>query len=190
MTTGDFLKRLCEGYIRSFRTLNLHSGTATWPDHTQRELAFFARIGEALGYTARLDKDRMDLSWWDPDSGSLELYLERERLSDKAGRDTVSKLLDSDESHRARYLVGIFGWLTEPGLATVRRAIGDRRDDRPFVLIGWVGRDENSIVRIQSFVYSESTVFTRAASAETDADGYWFARFSDEWRVDDGISGC
>jgi hypothetical protein len=66
MTTADFLKRLCEGYVRAYRTLNLRT-RAMWTDHTKRELEFFAHPGEMLGFAAILEHERMDLSWRDVD---------------------------------------------------------------------------------------------------------------------------
>jgi hypothetical protein len=142
MTTADFLKRLCEGYVRAYRTLNLRT-RAMWTDHTKRELEFFAHLGGMLGFAATLEHERMDLSWRDVDGDeALVLYLERERFSGRALGDTLHKLLDSDQSRRARYLVGVFGWVTDEILAQAKQAISERRNGRPFLLIAWVGPNE------------------------------------------------
>jgi hypothetical protein len=130
MTTAEFLRRLCEGYVRAYRTLNQHR-TSTWTDVTQGELGFFSRLGEMLGFRARLDHQQMDLSWHDADTSALVLYLERETERVRVLPETLRKLLDSPESRAARYLVAVLGWVAHSDLPamppqSIRRSVSAR----------------------------------------------------------------
>jgi hypothetical protein len=124
MTALDFLKGLCAGYIRCYRTLNLHT-SATWTDLTHRELALFARLGEMLGFVARLEHGRRDLSWHDPDSQALILYLERETDQTYAVSEALRKLLTVTESLHARYLVAVLGWVFEADVQEIKQRLSD-----------------------------------------------------------------
>jgi len=185
MTRADFLKRLCEGYIRSYRTFNLRT-TAKWTDLTQRELDFFARLGEMLGFAARLEEQRMDLSWHDIDSEELALYLERETNAEKVFTETLRKLLQSQYSQRARYLAAIFGWVREEDLPAIKQTIKDQLGDRSLLVIAWVGPTQDAAKHVRIFVFSESVVYTRRGEGEIDADNYWYARFIDDhWTTEE-----
>src|SRR5437764_14410679 len=103
MTSTDFLKRLSEGYVRSYRTFNIYDKTPTnrnlkaircrWADETPWELHFFAQLGQMLGYVARREvgternRGRWDLLWVDAESRDKEeqvvLYMECENEKTK-----------------------------------------------------------------------------------------------------------
>jgi len=109
MDGRELSMRLAEGYVRQYRTLCLHT-RSTWDDVTQREINLFAGAGEALGFHARVEVRRMDLSWHEPETGKIVLHLERETDRARVLPEALRKVLDSDESRDADHLVGILGW--------------------------------------------------------------------------------
>lgn len=181
MTPADFLKRLCEGYIRAYRTLNQHK-TSTWTDVTQGELGFFARLGEMLGYRARLDHQRMDLSWYDPDTDKLILYLERETKRSRVMTETLRKLLGPRGSEDADYLVAVLGWVADSDLPEIRAKIENKLGERSLLVVSWVGSSKNApSTHIEAFVYSQRQVSHRSAKPKLDKDDYWYIKFSSRW---------
>ncbi len=191
MTSTDFLKRLCEGYVRSYRGLGLRGNArndrtldrrtdSRGADVTHRELNFFAKLGEMLGFVARLEAERRDLSWFDADSGELVLHMERETTSKKA-RNTMTKLLQTGKSE-ACYLAAVLGWVTEEDFASVRRAIASHLGGRSLVVLAWVGPNIYDATSLEVIVASEGNVYTRRGKAEPDKDKYWYARYLGGWR--------
>jgi len=180
VTSTEFLKRLCEGYVRSYRTFNLRT-SAKWTDLTQRELDWFVRLGEMLGFAARLEEQRMDLSWHDVESRKLVLYLERETHADKVLTNTLPKLLQSEESRQAAYLGAVFGWVREQDLPAIKQTIKSRLGNRLLLVIAWVGPTRETAEDLVTFVFSESSVLTRHGKGLRDEDTYWYARFLDQW---------
>jgi hypothetical protein len=188
MTTADFLKRLCEGYVRSYRTLNLRT-EAKWTDLTQRELHFFVQLGEMLGFAARLEAQRMDLSWHDLDTGELVLHLERETEAGRVLNETLPKLLRPEGSRQARYLAAVLGWVREEDLPPIKQRIAKELGGRPLLLIAWVGPTKEEAKCLEAFVFSGSEVHTRRGEGETDRAGYWYAWLSGEWKMEE-VSGA
>jgi hypothetical protein len=188
MTTTDFLKRLCEGYVRRYRTLNLRTD-AKGTDLTQRELDFFAQLGEMLGFGACFEAQRMDLSWHDLDSQELVLHLERETERGKVLNETLPKLLRAEESRQARYLAAVLGWVREGDLPAIKQKIAEELGDRPLLLIAWVGPTKDEAKRLEAFVFSGSEVHTRRGKGEIDSAGCWYATFLGEWKLEE-VSGA
>jgi hypothetical protein len=180
VTRADFLKRLCEGYVRCYRTLNITT-RANWGDLTCRELDFFGRLGEMLGFRASREMEKMDLCWSDVDSGDLVLYLERETEAHRVPMDTLPKLLQSAQSRRARYLVGVFGWVREEDLPTIKNTIETQAGDRSLLVIAWVGSDKDEAKKLLAFIIADSKTHARVGEGEIDKDSYWYARFTQPW---------
>jgi len=196
MTSSDFLKRLCEGYVRSYRTLNIRGPRnhrefnpltdSRAADTTHRELNFFGQLGEMLGFVARRevarrDRTRWDLSWVDIESEELFLCMESETFEDRAD-DAMDKLLRTGRSKGPRYLVGVLGWLKEDHFAKVKRAIFDRLRGRSLLLLAWVGPDMYHATKLEVIVACEGNIYTRRARAEPDKDKYWYVRFVGGWQ--------
>jgi len=184
MTTADFLKRLCEGYVRNYRTLNLRT-EAKPTDLTQRELSFFAQLGEMLGFGACLEAQRMDLSWHDLDTGELVLHLERETEAGRVLSETLRKLLRAEELRQARYLAAVLGWVREEHLPAIKQTIAEELGDRPLLLIAWVGPTKDEAKRLEAFVFSGSEVHARLGKGEIDNARYWYAMFLEEWKLEE-----
>jgi hypothetical protein len=185
MNDESFLKRLFEGYVRQYRTLALHV-TSTWGDITQRELWFFASLGERLGLFARLEDTRMDLSWHDPDTKELLLYLERETDCVRGMTHCLPKVLNT-ESRAAVHLVAILGWVRPKDIESIQEEIKKSVGGRLLLVIAWVAEDKNArLHHVHGWVNLPSAVWHRKAVGEPDADGYWSVRFLPDarWALD------
>ena len=196
MTSADFLKRLCEGYVRSYRTFGIRGSRdprefnrvidARAADVTHREVTFFSQLGEMLGFVARRevarkDRTRWDLSWVDIDSKKPFLCMESETFEKKAD-STIGKLLRTRSSKV--YLVGILGCLNESHFAQVKQTVSKRLKGRSLLLLAWVGSDMWHATKLKAIVACDGNVYTRQATAEPDSDNYWYARFDDDEWVD------
>lgn len=178
--TTTFLQRVCEGYVRCYRTLNQHK-TSTWADITHQELALFARLGEMLGFRSRIDHQHLDLSWSDPDNGDLVLYLERETERSRVLSETLRKLLTTPESVKAKYLVAILGWVSDSDLPKVAEKISQELGQRSLLVIAWVGEKKDVPERIENYVYLTQQGIHRTAKPSLDDDGYWYVKFTTPW---------
>ena len=197
MTSTDFLKRLCEGYVRCYRTLNIRGPRnhrdfnpltdSRAADATHRELNLFGQLGEMLGFVARRevarrDRTRWDLSWVDIEPGELFLCMESETFDHKAD-NALDKLPHTERPKPPRYLVGVLGWLKEDHFAKVKRAIFERLKGRSLLLLAWVGPDMYHATRLEVIVACRGKVYTRQGKAEPDNQNYWYAYFVDKgWR--------
>ena len=195
MTSTDFLKRLCEGYVRCYRTLNIRGPRnhgefnpltdSRAADATHRELNFFGQLGEMLGFVARRevvrrDRTRWDLSWVDIESEELFLCMESETFDNRADK-AMDKLLRTERSKAPCYLVGVL-WLKEDHFAKVKRAIFERLKGRSLLLLAWVGPDMYHATGLEVIVASKGKVYTRQGKAEPDKDKYWYVRFVGGWQ--------
>jgi hypothetical protein len=195
MTPTNFLKRLCEGYVRSYRTLKIRGPRdprkfnpltdSRAADATHREINFFAQLGEMLGFVARRevarkDRTRWDLSWVDLESEKSFLCMESETFEDRAD-NTIDKLLRTGPSKAPCYLVGVLGWLKESHFAKVKRTILRRLKGRSLLLLAWVGPDMYHATTLEVIVACDGNICTRRATAEPDNDKYWYAYFDSGW---------
>jgi len=197
VTSTDFLKRLCEGYVRSYGTLNVQGNPRNdrelcaldshGADVTHRELNFFVKLGEMLGFVTRLEEGRRDLSWFDADSKELVLYMERETVSRRAC-NTMKKLLKTGKP-KARYLAAVFGWLTKEDFTSLRREIDSHLKGRSLLVLAWVGPSIYKATKLEAIVASEGNVYTRRGKAEPANDEYWYAHFDGGWRNAPGYLG-
>jgi len=114
------LTNIFVGFVHNYRSLNLRFGPhfesmSYW---TMREIEWFARLGECLGFYAVTERDlfrgqrRVDLAWVDPFTDRVVLHLERENDPAKA-QTTIEKKLLPHESLCGAYCIGIFDELPE-----------------------------------------------------------------------------
>lgn len=178
--TPTLLQHVCEGYVRCYRTLNLHKAS-TWSDLTHRELAFFSHLGEMLGFRSRINHQHLDLSWSDTDTGDLVLYLERETERPRVLSETLRKLLTTPESVPAQHLVAILGWVSDSDLPQIAEMVSQELGQRSLLVVAWVGQKKASPDRIESYVYFPQKVIHRTAKPSLDDDGYWYAKFTTPW---------
>ena len=150
MIPSEFLKRICEGYVRSYRTFDLRGNPRNYrdlkpqdslgADATQRELDFFGRLGEMLGIVAHREMGRRDLSWIKADSkqkkDELVLHLERE-ASNKKAVETMKRLLRAKGRKKARYLVGVLGCVTEDQFAKIKQTIKTSLKGCSLLVLAW-----------------------------------------------------
>lgn len=128
----------------------------------------------------------MDLSWHDPDTKELLLYLERETDCVRGMTHCLPKVLDT-RSMGAAHLVAILGWVRPNDIASVHKQIKDGVGDRLLLVIAWVAEDKNARLHdVHGWVHLPSTVWHRRAVAEPDTDRYWSVRFLPDarWALD------
>jgi hypothetical protein len=131
----EFLKRICEGYVRCYRTLNLNLLHNNATDFTKRELSFFSDLGERLGYISLMEADsRSDLGWYIPDQQRV-LHLERETNADRGGFSRpLAKLLPST----AKYRIAVLGWVRDEDVTGIEKQVLGQDN---MMIIAWVGPD-------------------------------------------------
>jgi hypothetical protein len=178
MTDLQFLQRLAEGYVRSYRTFNLRADSK-WEDNTRRELDFFARLGERLGYIARYEDKRTDLTWHDIDTQTIVLALERETDAGSVLADTFPRLF---QVTGARYLAAVLGWVRESDLARISPLIQGNLGSRSMLTLAWVGTSRDSADTLYASVHTDARIVSRQGKGHVDLDRYWYARFSGEWQ--------
>lgn len=187
MNDSEFLKMIFDGYCNCYRKNNWHTA-ATYADMTQKELTFFEHLGESLGFLALREKWLMDLAWFrmkEQDGKflplsieDLVLYLERENLDWKVQRETMNKMLDSDESKAARYLVCVLGWVTPHNFETIVETVREKIHDRNLLLIAWVGENqEQKNWDVCGVVWSGGERKERIVNANMDNSGFWYVHF-------------
>jgi hypothetical protein len=119
----------------------------------------------------------MDLSWHDPDTKELLLYLERETDCVRGVTNCLPKVLNTG-SRAAVHLVAILGWVRPKDIPTIHEQITKGVGDRLLLVIAWVAEDKNAPLHdVHGWVHSPSAVWHRKAVAEPDADKYWCVRF-------------
>ena len=102
------LMRLFKGFVRNYGTLLL--GNTSTRTYTHREVGFWMRLGEMMGYFTRMEEQRViygvkrftDLLWFDDDGETPVLHLEEENTM--PGDELIDTRLDPS----VPYLVAIF----------------------------------------------------------------------------------
>lgn len=175
MTEFEFLRRICEGYVQCYRTLNLRT-RQPWGDLTKRELDFLARLGQMLGFAVRTEEDnRMDLGWYDPDDITRPVvHIERETEGFSA---VLEKLLNS----RVDRLIAIFGCVSEQGTEEIRKQVCSRIGDRSMAVIAWVGPTKDKANCLWAFVCAQGKCFSRSGVGKIDDAQFWYAHFVGQW---------
>lgn len=173
-----FLRRLCEGYVRYYRRLNLRTD-ARREDLTGRELNFFADLGERLGFVARYEDQRTDLIWVDIDSGETILRLEREGDAGSVLGDTLPRLF---QFVNTRYIGAVLGWVSSADVPLIRQFIEANLAGRLMIVLAWVGSNRDAADKLEAMVFAAEKALTREGKGKVDCDGYWYARFLGPWK--------
>lgn len=189
-----------EGYVRNFRRLNL-SSLHNRSMFTNREIDYFARLGEWLGFDAYVEDSKrndltgrsrpMDLSWWKWDTRldkenyvSLSLHLERESLPQKA-EDTIEKLFtESAEGYRPDHVIGIqyVNSLSDIDQLNEKILTINKHQKSQVLMIYRELNRKNQFERIKAFEgNSEGWIEIRNAVALLDPSYYWYMCFEEEW---------
>jgi hypothetical protein len=107
---GISLIDIFRGYAQSyygFNLENLEEGDTPSTNWTVDHLAYFAKLGQLLGFKTWMEKDNRDLIWFRNTSENPFLHLEHENESkwEKVRDDELSKQLKGSP---AEVLIGIF----------------------------------------------------------------------------------
>lgn len=183
MNNSEFLKRILDGYVLTYRT-NLWHTTSNHCDMTATELNFFTQLGSYLGFVVRREMNWQyprDLCWCEPgsdprpadDEGTI-LYLEREN-QDKRVDQTIEKLLDIKNAPNVKFLVAVFGCIKQETLNAAKEEIRTRLgSDRSFLCISWIGDRPDDATDVEGWVFSNNHESTRKIKAYMDKAEYWY----------------
>lgn len=194
------LMQFFEGYVRNYRRLNLND-THNRSMFTQREINYFANLGEMLGYDTfvedwKLDKRKgrsrpMDLAWWkwDPrvdteNYAYLALHLERENQCNK-DEETIEKLFSETEKEFIPHnVIGIqFVESTERINYLNEKVLEKNAKQKSNVLMVFRYYDaEHDVQRVCGYFYTPTGLSeVRNAICKKDDFGYWFMCFEEEY---------
>ncbi|MEH7249777.1 hypothetical protein V7114_23705 [Neobacillus niacini] len=189
-----------EGYVRNYRRLNLsniHNRTM----FTQREIDYFANLGEMLGFDSFLEdskfdrsKERsrpMDLAWWKWDQRIdkenyvyLALHLERENQWNKDD-DTINKLFSkTEEGYVPLNVIGIQFVESRVRIEYLNTLIIKRNKvQKSNALMVYRFYDaEYDIERVYSYLFNPTGLSEiRKAICKQDDLGYWYMCFEEEY---------
>ena len=189
-----------EGYVRNYRRFNL-SSDHNLTMHTNREIEYFANLGELLGFESFVEDGRkdqvlgrkrpMDLSWWKYDQREsvehydyLALHLERESLSTKK-IDTIDKLFSQTEKEFSPYNVIGIQFISSPlEIEELNELIVERnRDQMSHVLMVYRYWDsELNVQRVDAYFFTQTGLLEiRRAFCPKDNMGYSFMCFEEEY---------
>ncbi|GHI00996.1 hypothetical protein [Neobacillus kokaensis] len=194
------LLQFFEGYVRNYRRLNL-TGIHNRSMFTQREIDYFANLGEMLGFDAfvedaKFDKVKgrsrpMDLAWWKWDERKnkenylhLALHLERENQWNK-DEDTIDKLFsETEEGFIPHNVIGIQNVETSNRIEFLNNLVLKKNEvQKSTVLMVYRYYDtEHELDRISAYQFSPKGVMrSRNAISKVDDFGYWFMCFEEEY---------
>lgn len=198
------LMRFFEGYVRNYRRLNIGQGN-NFSMFTRREIEYFAKLGEYLGYytfvedykpNLKLGRSRpMDLSWWKYDARENEdefiklvLHLERENLWAKA-EETIEKLFSkTEEEYIPDYVIGIQNVEAQERIRDLNKLVvkNNRKQNSDVLMIYRysVGLENDRFIdRIWAYYFSGTKILKeRKAISDVDDFGYWFMCFEEEYK--------
>lgn len=183
-----FLERIFDGYILSLRSrqhFTFHSAT----DDTQRDLMYFAKLGEMLGYGSTFEhkhpvtRDSMDLSWWTLkmnqsesrlELSDLVLHLERENKQQR-NMLTLDRILKGGGDY---YRIALLADVPHGTVDNLRKYI-DRKihnKDYKLLVIAWIATSSGGIYRAgydecEGWVYVGSQSSIRKARVLIDQTG-------------------
>lgn len=214
MNDMHFLQMLFDGYVICFGKHRWHY-LMTYSDATQEEIGHFRDLGLMLGdipvrETARANLPRPDLVWLShpmtqgeesvQNSHSVFLHLERENYSESARacvNDQNKKLRYS--ARRAaqggypKYLIGIFGWVTQQDWDYCLRLIKSNPDysGRNVLLVGCIGNSQEKATDIEGFIWVDNHAYCRKGKCALNRsqDGFWSAYFTSDWGLGQCSSG-
>ena len=194
------LMQFFEGYVRNYRRLNLslqHNRSM----FTSREIDYFARLGEWLGFESYIEDSKinkldgrsrpMDLSWWKMDARidkenyiSLSMHLERENLS-KKDEETMEKLFtETEEGYHPEHVIGIQYVDSFERIDYLNQMVLSRNEKLgSHALMIYRYYDQlHDLDRIKAYVFDpQSCTETRHAIAKLDQSQFWYMCFEEEW---------
>jgi len=189
-----------EGYVRNYRRFNL-SSNHNITMHTNREIEYFANLGELLGFESFVEdgkrdlligrKRPMDLSWWKYDQrvdvenyAYLALHLERESLASKR-LDTIEKLFSQTEKEYTPYnVIGIQYLMDNSEIDELNEKILQRnRHQMSHVLMVYRYFDKDlQVERVDAYFFTQTGLLeTRRAYCVGDKMGYRYMCFEEEY---------
>ncbi|WP_019156567.1 hypothetical protein [Robertmurraya massiliosenegalensis] len=191
-----------EGYVRNYRRLNL-SRIHNRSMFTQREIDYFANLGEMLGFDSFIEdakydkkKDRsrpMNLAWWKWDERIdkenyvlLALHLERENQWNK-DEDTIDKIFsDTEEGFIPHNVIGIQNVESCDRIKFLNKLIVRKNAvQKSNVLMIYRYYDlESDLERVSAYNYNAKGLSEqRSAICKQDELGYWFMCFEEEYET-------
>ncbi|WP_409274953.1 hypothetical protein V1499_07100 [Neobacillus sp. SCS-31] len=194
------LMQFFEGYVRNYRRLNINENH-NLSMMTNREIEYFANLGEMLGFDSfvedsKFDKSKnrsrpMDLAWWKWDLRNdkeyydhLALHLERENLSNK-DMDTIDKLFSkTEEGYIPHNVIGIQTVSSKGRTEQMNNLIEKRNTyQQSNVLMVYRYCDvEKDLERVSAYLFNpKKPVIERHAVCTRDNFGYWFMCFKEEY---------
>jgi hypothetical protein len=194
------LMQIFEGYVRNYRRLNL-SRIHNLSMFTQREIDYFANLGEMLGFDtfvedAKFDKVKgrsrpMDLAWWKWDERIdkenyvyLAMHLERENQWNK-DEDTIDKLFsETEEGFIPHNLVGIQYVESCDRINFLNNLIIQRNEiQKSHVLMVYRYYDgEYDVQRVSAYHFTPKGLSgIRNGICNQDEMGYWYMCFEEEY---------
>ena len=194
------LMQFFEGYVRNYRRLNL-SRIHNRSMFTQREIDYFANLGEMLGFDsfvedAKFDKVRgrsrpMDLAWWKWDERidkenyvHLAMHLERESLPNK-DEDTIDKLFsETEEGYVPHNAIGIQYVESSDRIKYLNALVMQKnavQKSNALMIYRYYDSDYD-LERVRACNFTSAGLFeNRNAICKQDELGYWFMVFEEEY---------
>ncbi len=184
----SFLKMIFHGYVISYGAHRWHR-INSYTDMTENELCFFSDLGTKLGFISIREYERKDLVWLDPeDNNRIILHLERENESWGALNCffTENKLKASAKICDGRFLLGVFGFVTEQDYKKIKGEIlaNEIYRGRNILIISFVGQTKNNAMDCFGFISSQHRILERRAKATLDKADYWYLHFErkNDWQ--------
>jgi hypothetical protein len=191
-----------EGCVRNYRRLNL-SNIHNRSMFTQREIDYFANLGEMLGFDsfiedAKFDKVKgrsrpMDLAWWKWDERIdkenyvyLALHLERENQWNK-DEDTIAKLFsETEESFIPHNVIGIQFVESEDRIEYLNSILIKKNtlQKSNVLMVYRFYEAEYDLERVCAYHFTPTGLTEiRNAICKQDEMGYWFMCFEEEYAL-------
>jgi hypothetical protein len=187
MTTEEFLQMVLNGYVTTYRKNNWHTTERHLANWTHKDLNFFIRLGESLGFIVQLEMNYeypRDLCWCNGIKGDKPfLYLEREN-KDANAVDTIKRMFEpAANTQDIPILVAVFGEVTKETLQRVKNTVRlNVNENQCFLVISWPpeNQDVNDDDIVEGWIFSRRQETRRIARANMDKGGYWFMYFDDK----------
>ncbi|MGD6818754.1 hypothetical protein [Metabacillus sp. 84] len=194
------LMQFFEGYVRNYRRFNL-SKIHNRSMFTQREIEYFSKLGEMLGFDAFIEDSKfdrlkgrsrpMDLALWKWDKRKdhenyiyLALHLERENQWDK-DEDTIDKLFsDTEEGYIPHNAIGIQFAESKERIEYLNSLIVEKnKEQKSNVLMIYRFYDiVSDLNKVEAYNFKPDKAYqVRTAICKTDEFGYWFMCFEEEY---------
>lgn len=195
------LMQFFEGYVRNYRRMNL-SQIHNRSMFTQREIEFFANLGEMLGYDAFVEDTKhdrlkgrsrpMDLALWKWDQRidsenyvCLVLHLERENQRNK-DIETIEKLFSETEDEFIPHnVIGIQYVESKERIDFLNNLVFEKNViQKSNVLMVYRYYDKLiNLEKVSAFYFSPTNLMEiRNAICKQDELGYFFMCFEEEYK--------